>query len=683
MLSQGSTFDAWLASRAVPGSKGLLLTPGGRRQLSFRNAMLAFEIAQEAAPKVLRMVWGRHRLRAVILLSLNLARGVFPALRGYSQALIINEIQTAFSTGRFDMKQLPWLLAREFTRMTCESALDSLINSTERVVYNSARLEVEYRQMQLQLQLDIPTLSDPLVRDVVHESDLFVRSFAQSGAGGFGLLSPLDVVRLLTLICEVVSHVFIIYSLARTSPSHSFILLITAVIVLFPHIVSWLRMCSRPDNDDAYNPQEAAAAAKLEKMRNLAYSETHRREILAWDLAPWILRCWDNARRTMLGLEQMDSDLFKEFSFAALFAQLQLSLADILAVSQNIPLLLMLQSSGGSLGSVALYRNSVQGLVYTIREFLSTFRMLAQSVFLMGAFSAAMDIRPRLRPAKCMQVPYRSLKKGMRIEARNLCYTYPGCVEPALKGVSFKLEPGERLAIVGHNGSGKSTLAQILTRILDFDSGELLVNDVDIRRYCPNEYHRHISSIFQGFSKFNASVAKNVGVGYIGNVDNHGEIHRAVKMAGASHIVDSLPRGLKTRLDASGSDSAYPQLSGWQAYPSSKMNHGLSGGEWQHIALSRAFMRADRPEVNLLVLDEPTSSLDAHAQNRTFDAVEKISSGPHGRTKTVIFITHRLCTARRADKIAYMQNGTIVEFGTHQELLDRKGAYAALHYASI
>ncbi|KZT27049.1 P-loop containing nucleoside triphosphate hydrolase protein [Neolentinus lepideus HHB14362 ss-1] len=673
MQTHESTFDAWLASRAVPGSKGLLLTPGGRRHLTVRNVKLAVDIAKEATPKVLRMVWGRHRLRALVLLLLNIARGVFPALRGYSQALIINEIQTAFSTGYFDMKQLPWLLSREFSRMVMESVLDSLINSTEKLVYNSARLEVEHRQMQLQLQLDIPTLSDPMVRDVVHESDLFVRSFAQSGAGGFGLLSPLDLVRILSLLCEVASHVFIICSLARTSPSHSFILLLTAVIVLFPHIVSWLRMYSRPDSDEPYNPQEAAAAAKLEKMHNLAYSEAHRREILAFGLGPWILRCWDNARRTLLVFPRCSRNCS---SVLPIFW---------LSLRTSIPLLLMLQSSDGSLGSMAFYRNSVQGLVFALRELLTTTRMLLQSVFLMGAFSAAMDIRPKLMPAKGMAVPYRAFSRGMKIEARqqrNLTYTYPGSMEPALKGVSFKLEPGERLAIVGHNGSGKSTLAQILTRILDFDAGELLVNDVDIRRYDPEEYHRHVSTIFQGFSKFNASVAKNVGVGYIEHLYNPGEIQHAVKLAGASHIVDALPQGLKTRLDASGSDSSYPQMPGLQPWPSST-NHGLSGGEWQHIALSRAFMRADRPEVDLLVLDEPTSSLDAHAQNRTCDTVEKLSSSPKGRTRTVVFITHRLLTARRADKIAYMQNGTIAEFGTHQELIDLKGAYAALHNASI
>jgi len=106
--------------------------------------------------------------------------------------------------------------------------------------------------------------------------------------------------------------------------------------------------------------------------------------------------------------------------------------------------------------------------------------------------------------------------------------------------------------------------------------------------------------------------------------------------------------------------------------------------QWQRIALSRAFMRAHRSEVDLIVLDEPTSSLDAHAQSKIFDTVEQMSSSPTGeRTKSVIFITHRLSTARRADKIAMLENGVITEFGTHQELMQREGSYAALYRASV
>ncbi|TFY77849.1 hypothetical protein EWM64_g6162 [Hericium alpestre] len=149
---------------------------------------------------------------------------------------------------------------------------------------------------------------------------------------------------------------------------------------------------------------------------------------------------------------------------------------------------------------------------------------------------------------------------------------------------------------------------------------------------------------------------------------------------------------INTRLDAAGFDATahapcgVPAGNGREMKPERPawLPHGLSGGEWQRIALARAFMRANRPEVDLLLFDEPTSSLDPHAQNKIFETIDAISRSPSGeKMKTVVFVTHRLATARRADKIAMMEHGSITEFGTHDELLKLSGAYAALYQASI
>jgi ABC-type multidrug transport system fused ATPase/permease subunit len=291
---------------------------------------------------------------------------------------------------------------------------------------------------------------------------------------------------------------------------------------------------------------------------------------------------------------------------------------------------------------------------------------------------------------------------------------------------------------------GKSTLAKILLRILDFDQGDLLVNGVDIRRLSPAEYHRHVTTVFQGFSKFNSTVRENVGLGYVQKLQSQAAVSRALGLGGADTFVDTLPNGLKTKLDGSGFDSM-PSTS-YLGCGMSSRQHGLSGGEvrllcsiryhehstdsilrqWQRIAISRAFMRADRPEVDLLLFDEPvssmsttfhvvmvcvaqsirqTSSLDGLAQNKVFDTIDQVSRSPSGnKTKTVVFITHRLSTARRADKIAMMEQGvrgatafrsladfndrfvgvqTITEFGTHEELIKKGGSYAALYKASV
>jgi len=295
-----------------------------------------------------------------------------------------------------------------------------------------------------------------------------------------------------------------------------------------------------------------------------------------------------------------------------------------------------------------------------------------------------MEVQPQLQPQDQPPMSYKNTGKGMRIELRNVSYTYPGTQALALRNVNLVLESGETLAIVGYNGSGKSTLARILLRLVDHQDGEVIINGRDLRKYDPAEFHTHVAAVLQGFSKFESSLRENVGIGYIPQVRSGDAVAKAVSLAGASNILCSLPDGMKTILDSASELS--PSLNEAFDHPGCLRyhRHGLSGGEWQRVAISRAFMRAHRPEVELLVLDEPTSSLDPHAQNHVFNTVEEISRSPSGRkTKTVVFITHRLSTARKADKIAMMEHGMITEFGTHQELLDRGGSYAALYQASI
>ena len=177
---------------------------------------------------------------------------------------------------------------------------------------------------------------------------------------------------------------------------------------------------------------------------------------------------------------------------------------------------------------------------------------------------------------------------------RGLSYTYPGCSEPALKNVNFSLQAGETLAVVGYNGSGiymycciciffftgmtgKSTLARILLRIVDHDKGSLLVNGVNVRRYNPAEYHRHLSAVFQDFSKFSSTVKENVGLGNVEKIGYRPAIETAIRLAEADTLVESLPNGIKTMLETPGFEAvSYPGMVG---FGNSPQRHGLSGGE--------------------------------------------------------------------------------------------------------
>ncbi|KAI5124796.1 hypothetical protein M0805_005430 [Coniferiporia weirii] len=716
-----SLFDAWNASRPVltdAGAQGkcerLHLQPGSHRKCSFVNLRLALTILQTTFMDMLVLLCGLNPIRTAVLVCLTIIRGLLPAFRGYSQALILDEIQKLISSGDFPSARLGRLVVREGFRMLAESLFDAMANHNEGIVHGSMRFLMEQRQLEQRLRLDLPTLADPTIRDLLHESDLFVRSFTGLGFG-FGLFSPLDLVRVLSSVAELASQLFVLYSASgistfsflpffpserseKPSPPHLPLL----GILLLPSALSLIASCLprlpfsssvNGDNpaDALYTPAEAREVERAERMRSMAHGEPFRAEVVLFGLAPWILKSWSSARKRILGLETQQSNLSSSMSFWTGLRWLltQTNVSEMLVLLQNLPF--FLYTSSTSLGSLALYRASLHSLLFNARSLATSCERAFQSVFFMGAFFAATSIEPRLSPSPQRTVKYESTGKGMKIEARNVSYTYPGNTKPTLKNVCFTLEAGETLAIVGYNGSGKSTLANILLRIYDFDASsspdkpsQLLINGVDIRRLMPADYHQHVTALFQVFSKLNATVRENVGIGNIRSQFRDQAVHEAAVRAGAGRLVKSLPQGLDTNLECMGLGmGAFGDIP-FGGGEVENGRQGLSGGEWQRLAISRAFMRAR--SADLLLLDEPTSHLDAHAQNNVLEMVDTLCRDPRtgARTKTVIMITHQLSIARRADKIAMFENGSISEFGTHEELMSRPDShYASLYRATV
>ena len=179
--------------------------------------------------------------------------------------------------------------------------------------------------MEKRLQLDVPSLSDPVTRDLFQESDLFVRSF--SGMTSLGLMSPFDLVSMLTLTSEIISHLYVIYTLTSDF-AHVWILLLSLASAFLPFILPWFHT-GRSHSDSLYTPQEAQAAEKQEKMRHLAHNDSHRPELLLFGLGPWILDSWAQARKSLLGLEK--PNIFRETAFLG-----QVSLNEIMVAVQHV-----------------------------------------------------------------------------------------------------------------------------------------------------------------------------------------------------------------------------------------------------------------------------------------------------------------------------------------------------------
>jgi ATP-binding cassette subfamily B protein len=235
----------------------------------------------------------------------------------------------------------------------------------------------------------------------------------------------------------------------------------------------------------------------------------------------------------------------------------------------------------------------------------------------------------------------------------NVGFRYPGKEAFALRGLSLRVEPGDSLAIVGQNGAGKTTLVKLLARLYQPTEGRITLDGIDLRDWPIETLRRRISVLFQDFNQYQLSVRENIGLGSVDHLEDTPRIERAAERGGADAVAAALPLGLEARLGT------------WFEKGSE-----LSGGQWQKIALARAFMRE---EADILVLDEPTAALDAEAEHAVFERFRQLSEG-----RTTIVISHRFPTVRMARHIIVLEQGTLMESGSHAELIARGGIYARM-----
>ncbi len=303
-----------------------------------------------------------------------------------------------------------------------------------------------------------------------------------------------------------------------------------------------------------------------------------------------------------------------------------------------------------SLGDMTLYLSIFRQGQSTFQSILSAMGNIYENNLFMTNFFDFIGLKPQMSIAERPHALPSSLTRG--IEFRGVGFQYPENGEWALRDINLTISAGEKIALVGHNGAGKTTLIKLLSRLYDPTEGAILIDGIDIREVDPLDLRQKIGVIFQDFVRYHVPARENIGFGQIDALDDIEQIIESARKSGAHSIIENLPAGYETMLGR------------WF-----HSGHELSLGQWQKIALARAFMR----DAEILVLDEPTASLDAETEYEIFRNFQELTEG-----KMAILISHRFSTVRMADRIVVIQAGRITEIGSHEELLRQEGIYAEL-----
>jgi ATP-binding cassette subfamily B protein len=304
-----------------------------------------------------------------------------------------------------------------------------------------------------------------------------------------------------------------------------------------------------------------------------------------------------------------------------------------------------------SLGTLTFLANAIRDASSNLQQTFSTLSTIADQALFLTDLIAFFDMKPTIRSKPNALPAPRPILHGF--EFQNVSFQYPGSQRKVLNGLNFVLRPGERVALIGENGEGKTTIVKLLTRLYDPVEGRILLDGIDLREYDLEDLYKEIGVIFQDYMRYEMTARENIAVGRIEFLDNLQKLQESARKSMANEVV--------AKLGAAG----YDQMLGRRF----ETGVDLSGGEWQKVALARAYLR----DAQLLILDEPTSALDARSEYEVFQRFAELTAG-----KMAVFISHRFSTVRMADRIVVLENGRIAEEGDHEYLTSLGGRYAEM-----
>jgi len=599
-------------------------------------------------PPLLKLVWETHRGYTVTMAILRLLRAGIPVATLWVGKLIIDAV-VASREGTPSLSRLWRLLALEIAIVTVNDILARTSSLVESLLGDLFSNHTSVRLMEHAATLDLAHFEDPAFYDQLERA-------RRQSTSRIGLLAQLLAIGQDGLTLISLGAALVVYS--------PWLLLLLAVAVL-PSFFGETHFASLEYSMQfRWTPERR----QLDYLRYIAASDRTAKEVQSFGLSAWLIE-----RFRKLSWKFYDEN--KRLSIRKARVSSLLSLIGTLGYYSAYAIILLRATRGeltiGTLtflaGSFGRSRQLIEVLL------LSAGGIYQQCLYLKDLFDF-FQMKPTIASVPNARAVPRPIKQGFVFD--DVGFQYPGSETWAVRHISFKLLPGERIAFVGENGAGKTTLTKLLARLYDPTEGRILLDGIDLREYDLASVRRAIGVIFQDFVKYDLRFDENVGVGEIDEVRSYLDAPAADENGNQAESKNnsngSVPEAIVSASEKSLASSLLPRFTkGYKQMLGRRFDEGveLSGGEWQKIALARAYMR----DAQVLILDEPTASLDARAEYEVFIRFSELVAG-----RMAVIISHRFSTVRMADRIIVLQNGVVIEDGSHRDLVARGGLYAEL-----
>ncbi len=584
-----------------------------------------------ALPRVIRLVWSTQARLTMSMAVLSILRGFTPAVSFWITKQLIDSVVNAIQTHQIAM--VMWFV---FAQLVV-SLLDRLLSTLGKIVQQLLQDRVSTR-----VQLLILEKANTLDLAYFEDSEFYDK---MRRAADEATYKP---VLIIAQTFDLVQTVITLFSMILLLVQLAWWLAVIALIVPIPSFIAssrygWMGYVRMR--------RESPDRRKMFYFNRLITDDDYNKEIKLFNLGSFFITRYRQLADKFY--EESKHILVRRNMTSFFWATLTL------VANAGIYIYVALQAVAGriTLGGLTLYTQTALQVGQSFQALLDGLSNTYENNLFVSTLFEFLEYEPVITsPERPRSFDERSLEsKGLEIEFRNVSFTYPDKdpeTEATLKNVSFTIHEGEAIALVGRNGAGKTTIVKLLTRLYDPDEGEILIGGRNIKEYDLKSLREEIGVIFQDYVAYYLSARENIGVGRINDIENLDLVNSAAEKSGASEVIEGLPDGYETMLGRWWKDATQ-----------------LSGGQWQKLALARAFIR----EARILILDEPTSSLDARAEYEVFAKFRELTKG-----KTAIFISHRFSTVRLADRIFLLENGGIVEDGSHEQLMTVDGRYAEL-----